>query len=213
LSQGTIRLLTLAAELPGAEELVHCAQELSIVVSIGHSDCDEEDLKKLTSVGAGGLTHLGNGIPNLLPRHRNPVWAGLAGEGLDATIITDGFHLPDSLIKVIIDVKGPSKTIVVSDVSPIGGLPPGEYDFSGNRVVLEPSGRIYNPKKDCLAGSGVTLLPAMNRLSSLDLLSRSELLALAFDNPLRFINTAPTEIRSDMRLIYDDENPGFSIST
>jgi N-acetylglucosamine-6-phosphate deacetylase len=213
LSQGTIRLLTLAAELPGAEELACYAQELSIAVSIGHSNCDQEDLQRLVRVGATGLTHLGNGIPNQLPRHRNPVWAGLAENDLTATIIADGFHLPDSLIKVILDIKGPGKTIVVSDVSPIGGLPAGEYDYGGSRVVLEPSGRIYNPQRDCLAGSGITLLPSMNRLASLGLLSQSDLLALAFDNPLRFINASPTEICSGMRLVFDGESTGFSIGT
>jgi N-acetylglucosamine-6-phosphate deacetylase len=114
---------------------------------------------------------------------------------------------------VILDIKGPGKTIVVSDVSPIGGLPPGKYDFGGSRVVLEPSGRIYHPQRDCLAGSGVTLLPAMNRLASLGLLSQSDLFALAFDNPLRFINAAPTDIRSGVRIVYDGESTGFSFGT
>jgi N-acetylglucosamine-6-phosphate deacetylase len=213
LSQGTIRLLTLAAELPGADELARCAQELSIAVSIGHSDCDQEDLGRLAHVGATGLTHLGNGIPNQLPRHRNPLWAGLAESDLTAMIIADGFHLPDSLVKVILGVKGPDKTIIISDVSPLGGLPAGEYDYGGSRVVLEPSGRIYNPQRDCLAGSGITLLPAMNRLASLGLLSRRDLFALAFDNPLCFINASPTEVHSDVRLVDDGENKGFTVGT
>ena len=114
---------------------------------------------------------------------------------------------------MILAIKGPGKTIVVSDVSPIGGLPPGEYDFGRNRVVLDPSGRIYDPQRDSLAGSGVTLLPAVNRLASLGLLSRNDLLALVFDNPLRFINAAPAEIRSGVRLVFDGESTGFSIGT
>jgi len=187
LSQGTIRLLTLAAELPGAEELVHCARELSITVSIGHSDFNEKNLQRMIEAGATGLTHLGNGLPNELPRHDNPILAGLVDNNMTAMFIEDGFHLPDTLIKMILRHKGLSKAIVVSDVSPIGGLEPGEYDFAGSRVVLEATGRIHNPHKNCLAGSGITLAPAVARMISAGLMSQSDATVLASDNPLNFI--------------------------
>ena len=44
------------------------------------------------------LTHLGNGMPNQVHRHNNPVMAGLAAHRLAATIITDGFHLPKAVV-------------------------------------------------------------------------------------------------------------------
>lgn len=210
-ARGKIRLLTLAAELPGAEDLAHCARELGIVVSVGHSASGQADLERLASAGATALTHLGNGLPNTLPRHDNPIWAGLANDNLTAMIIVDGHHLPDYLIKVLLRAKDVAASVVVSDVCPIAGLPPGEYDCFGSRVVLEESGRVYNPARDCLAGSGMPMLQAMNHLASQRFLSERELLALGFHNPLRLIGVDPTALRAETRWTYDRQTARFSL--
>ena len=102
------------------------------------------------------LTHLGNGIPNLLDRHRNPVWAGLAEDSLTAMLIADGHHLPADVIKVMIRCKSPEKIIIVSDASPATGFAPGHYTVMGNDAILEPNGKLYNPHLQCLVGSAST---------------------------------------------------------
>lgn len=63
------------------------------------------------------MTHLGNGVPNEVHRHNNPIMAGIAEDGLVAGIITDGFHLPDAVIKVMIRGKGTNDNRYVSAVS------------------------------------------------------------------------------------------------
>ena len=94
LAGGCVRLLTIAAELPGAADLARHAAARGVAVSLGHQMAGELEIKRLTSAGASALTHLGNGVPNVLPRHDNPIWAGLAADGLSAMIIADGHHLP-----------------------------------------------------------------------------------------------------------------------
>jgi N-acetylglucosamine-6-phosphate deacetylase len=156
---------------------------------------------------------LGNGIPKVLPRHHNPLWAGLAQDALIAMIITDGHHLPPSIIKTIIRTKGISKIIVVSDASPIAGLPPGKYNTLGNEVVLEASGRLYNPETGYLVGSSSTMLDCMNYLSSLDLLSFEELLDVGFYNPLRPIGLDPGKAKiKDTPLEYDERKAKFVLA-
>ena len=210
-ARGTVRLLTLAAELPGADDLARCARDLGMAVSVGHSAFTPADLERLSAAGATAITHLGNGIPNELPRHDNPIVAGLADDNLHAMIIADGHHLPETLIKVILRAKGVARTIVVSDLCPIAGLAPGEYDYLGERIVLEDSGRVHNPARKCLAGTGVTMLRAMNHLASLGFLSEDELLALGFHNPLRLIGVDPSELRAETGLTYDREAARFSV--
>jgi N-acetylglucosamine-6-phosphate deacetylase len=202
-ADGAIRLLTMAAELPSAMELAQCARGLGIAVSVGHSHCTQSDLRRLAEAGAAALTHLGNGIPSELPRHDNPIWAGLASDDLTAMIIADGHHLPEPVIRVILRVKGADRTVVVSDLCPIAGLPPGEHLCFGSRVILEESGRVSLPERDCLAASGNTMLEGMNHLASLGILSEEELLAVGFLNPMRLIGADPTQIRSDTEVIYD----------
>lgn len=201
-----IKLLTIAAELDGADELCRHATELGVTVSLGHQMAGETDLQKLANSGAKMLTHLGNGIPKKIDRHENPIWGGLANDELAAMVISDGHHLSSSLIKTILKVKGVSKTIVVSDASPIAGLSPGNYSTLGNEVILEESGRLYNPESGYLVGSSSTMIDCMNYLHSLQLLNKKDLFDVGFFNPLRFLNISFQEIteRFDSQVELDE---------
>ena len=182
-----VRLLTVAADQLSAEDLIRHAVGKGIAVSLGHHLADAGQIRCAADAGAVALTHLGNGIPNLLDRHRNPIWAGLSEERLTAMIITDGHHLPPELIKVMIRAKGVDKVIVVSDASPITGFPPGRYHTLGNDAILETNGRFHNPTKGCLVGSASTMKQCMNYLASLEILSAEELAQVGYYNPLRLI--------------------------
>jgi N-acetylglucosamine-6-phosphate deacetylase len=152
-----IRLLTIAADVPGAAELCRKVVDSGVVVSLGHQLADCDELRRLADAGATYLTHLGNGMPNQVNRHDNPLVNGLAVCQLGAMVITDGHHLPEHIIRLIIGAKGVGNTIVVSDASPLAGMPPGQYQTLGNDVVLEVDGRLHNPAKQCLVGSSFTL--------------------------------------------------------
>jgi N-acetylglucosamine-6-phosphate deacetylase len=149
------------------------------------------DLQRLVDAGARALTHLGNGVPAVIPRHENPVWAGLANDQLTAMIITDGHHLPPSVIKAIIRTKTPARCILVSDASPIAGLSPGTYETLGQRVVLDPSGRLYNPKGNHLVGSSATLVQCTKHLATIDLTTSDDLITMTYHNALKLLNIDP----------------------
>lgn len=208
-ANGNIKLLTIAAELPGVEGLAEHAVNMGITVSLGHQLAGKEDLDRLSQAGATSITHLGNAIPNQVHRHDNPIMLGLAAEDLIAMIITDGHHLPQHIIKTIIQVKGVEKIIVTSDASPLAGLEPGEYQIMGNKAILEESGRLYNPDEKHLVGSSATMFECMNYLASLELLSLEELLKVGFYNPLRLINVEPKSIPSNLAFTFNQEKNLF----
>ena len=191
LARGKIKMITISAELPGAESFCNYASGLGITVSMGHQMATETEIYASAGAGAASLTHLGNGIPHLIPRHHNPLIAGLANDDLTAMIITDSFHLPPSLIKTIIRTKGPGNIVVVSDASPIAGLSPGNYHLFGIDTVLEESGLLHNPKTGYLAGSSYTMKQCVEYLKTLNLLSDQELQEVGFFNPLRLIHINP----------------------
>jgi N-acetylglucosamine-6-phosphate deacetylase len=203
LANGQVRLLTVAAELPGVAALVHTAVAKGATVSIGHSLYDTTALDRLREAGAVALTHMGNGLPNLLPRHPNPIWAGLSHDGYTAMIIADGHHLPVEVLRTAVRAKGVDRLIVVSDASPVAGLPPGAYDVLGNHAILEPSGRLFNPEKQCLVGSASTMLDCMNVIAGLGLLGLDDMLRVGFLNPLRLIGVDPSAVRSDASVAYE----------
>ena len=96
-ANGAVRMITIAAELENAEELARWASGQGKLVSIGHTLASPADLERLYQSGARALTHLGNGLPKLLPKFANPLWAGLADDRYTAMLIGDGHHLPDGV--------------------------------------------------------------------------------------------------------------------
>lgn len=204
-----VKMITIAADVERAEDLAHWCTERGIVVSLGHHMASESDLEKLVQAGARALTHLGNGVPANLPRHENPIWAGLSNDSLWAMVVTDGHHLPPSVLKTFLRAKGVSRCIVVSDASPLAGMPPGRYSILGNDVILQENGRIYNPDTGYLVGSSATMLQCMNYLASLKLLSSDELLTLGFFNPLKLIGVDPGSVQPAKDILFDERKNLF----
>jgi N-acetylglucosamine-6-phosphate deacetylase len=203
LAQGTVRLITIAADQEGADEVGRYASSHGVAVALGHHMANEQDLERLVAVGAKALTHLGNGVPALLFRHQNPVWAGLANDDLAATIIADGHHLPPSMLKTFLRTKGPGRCIVISDASPLAGLPPGEYRSMGALVRLQGDGKLFNPATGYMAGSSATILACANHLAGLGLAGLNELGQMFFYNPLRLIGVSPKQVRAEKRILFD----------
>ena len=206
---GEVKLLTIAAEPQDAVKLARFASSRGIAVSLGHQMAWEDDLHRLVQAGATALTHLGNGVPGMLNRHKNPVWAGLANDDLMAMMITDGHHLPAAMIKTIVRTKGAERCVVVSDASSPAGLPPGQYEVFGHQIVLEETGRLYDQTTGYLAGSAATMLECMNHLASLHLVGPDELIAMGFGNPLRLIGLGPDDVAPAQNVRFDRQREVF----
>jgi N-acetylglucosamine-6-phosphate deacetylase len=162
---GRIRLITLSPEWKGSAAFIRRCVSAGVTVSIGHTAATPEQIREAVAAGASMSTHLGNGSHLTLPRHPNYVWEQLAQDALAACVIADGFHLPDSVLKVVMRVKGPN-AMLASDAVYLSGLKPGPYrTHIGGKVVLTRDGRLHlasNPK--LLAGSVQMLLRSVEHL-------------------------------------------------
>ncbi|MFD2876734.1 hypothetical protein ACFTAO_13370 [Paenibacillus rhizoplanae] len=127
----------------------------------------------------------------MLPRHPNYLWTQLAEEALWCTLIADGFHLPDEVLKVAMKVKG-RQALLVSDAVALAGLAPGSYDTPvGGRVVLTPAGRLHLAgEPGLLAGSAQMLLRHIARLSAAGLASLPDAWDMASVQPAGFMAPA-----------------------
>ncbi len=168
-AEDRIRIITLAPELPGSEGLIKACVKMGMVVAVGHTAASTVDMKRAVDAGATLSTHLGNGCHGVLPRHPNYIWDQLADDRLYTSMIADGFHLPDSVLKVFVRTKG-EKAILVSDGMPFMGPEPGVYDSSvAGKIRLTGEGKLHqegNP--EVLAGSAGTLLEGVEKISEME---------------------------------------------
>ena len=70
-----IALVTLAPELPGAEEVIAALRQRGVVVSLGHSAADERTARLAYQQGVGMITHCFNAMAGLHHRAPGPVGA------------------------------------------------------------------------------------------------------------------------------------------
>ena len=159
-SGGRIVLITLAPERSGAIAFIRKAVESGVIVALGHTAADGATIRAAVAAGARLSTHLGNGIASPLPRHPNPIWEQAATDGLSASFIADGHHLDLATLRVLARAKGPARTILVSDASPLAGLPIGTY----GEWAVDPSGKIVVAGTPYLAGSNQGLETGVRNL-------------------------------------------------
>ena len=156
-SGGRIIQVTLAPEIEGALEFIRKCVENGIIVAIGHTSASSDEIFRAVDSGATISTHLGNGCANFIHRHNNPIWPQLANDMLTPTLIADGLHLNQEELNVFYKVKGSGNIILTSDMTYLGGMPPGRYSFLGSEVVLSEEGMLLNTELNCLAGASFPL--------------------------------------------------------
>ncbi|TVY13259.1 N-acetylglucosamine-6-phosphate deacetylase [Lachnellula arida] len=143
----SIRLITLAPELPGALDYIKTlTEDYGIHVSMGHSAATFEVGKKGIEAGANLVTHTSNAMLPL--HHREPGLAGLISERKPPyfSLIADQIHLHPRVV-VMVYRSSPSHCILITDSIELSGLPDGIYPGhaqiplnqvkAGNKVTIE----------------------------------------------------------------------------
>ena len=154
---GRIVLVTLAPEVPGALPLIEHLVAAGVRVAIGHTGATSQQIGDAIGAGATLATHLGNGCPQMLPRHPNVIWELLAADALFASMIVDGHHLPPATVKTMVRAKGPGRVILVTDAVAAAAAAPGRYTVGSVECELGEDGRVSLPGTPYLAGSSLTL--------------------------------------------------------
>ena len=183
-----IKIITMSPEWKGSIPFIEYCVKEGIHVSIGHTSASAGQIREAAAAGADLSTHLGNGCHLEMDRHDNYIWQQLSEDGLWASIIADGFHLPTAVLKVFLKVKG-DRIILISDVTSFGGLPPGKYKTHiGGEVILTEKGKLYLAGNEkLLAGSAKSILYGVNNLVRTGLLPILQAWEAASLNPSRYL--------------------------
>lgn len=187
-AEGLVKIVNVAAEIPGMPDFVRALSAQGVVVSLGHQMATSPaQLEPCLAAGARAFTHLGNGIPNLVNRHDNIVYSALVEDRASVMFIPDGHHLPDTMLKLYARAVPLRRLIAVSDAQYPAGMPPGEYEVCGAHARLEPDGLLWNPARNCLVGATAPMAKMMALLKERIGFTEAECLAIGRDNPLELI--------------------------
>lgn len=174
-----ILLTTLAPEVEGGIEFIRQMKARHVLVAIGHSACDFEITKHAAEAGATLSTHLGNGLPQVLPKLNNTIFAQLAEDRLTASFIADGIHIPPQALKVMLRAKGSERSILVTDAVSAAAEPSGNYAFADLDIQRLEDGTVWNPNGLGLAGSSLCMDDAIRNLVRWNIASFDEAVAMA----------------------------------
>jgi N-acetylglucosamine-6-phosphate deacetylase len=178
-----VLLLTVAPEREGAVKLVAHARSRGMVVAMGHTAADHAATGAAVAAGVTLSTHLGNALPQPQPKFANPLMAQLAADGLSASFIADGIHVPPEALKVFIRAKTPARCILVTDATAAAAAPPGFYPFAGMTIEHTADGSVRVPNSATLAGSALTLDRAVRNVVEWGLADAATAWAMASVNP------------------------------
>ncbi|WP_396643892.1 N-acetylglucosamine-6-phosphate deacetylase [Microbacterium sp.] len=188
---GPVGIVTVSPHTADAADHIARIVRRGVVVSVGHTSADHRQIRAAVDAGATMATHLGNGIPTMLPRHPNPIWTLLDDDRVTVGLIADGHHLPDETLRAMMRAKGPGRAYLVSDLTALGGLPPGEYETPvGGRVSLSADLRLGHLGSDMLAGAAATLFDGFRRVARMPDVGLHRALEAAAATPARLTPAA-----------------------
>jgi N-acetylglucosamine-6-phosphate deacetylase len=164
-SDGLIRILTLAPEIPGALKLITAAVANGIVAAIGHTDADYEQTSAATQAGARHAVHFYNAMRPFSHRDPGVIGAILTDPDVTAEIIADGIHVAGPAIQVLLGTKGFDTVLLASDATAATGMPDGKFRLGTFEVTVKDG--VCRNAEGKLAGSTLTLDRALRYIVAL----------------------------------------------
>jgi N-acetylglucosamine-6-phosphate deacetylase len=207
LAPGLIRLMTLAPEMPGADDVLRELDAAGVMASVGHSEATMETLTSATRLGLRHATHTFNAMLGLHHRSPGTVAAVLALDEIECELIADGVHVDPIVLLVAWKAKGTDRIVLVSDATAVAGMPDGIYD-QGHRVVTVSAGRA-TLADGTLAGSCAPLIDGVRTMVQVCHVPLADAVRMASANPARSAGcahrTGSIEVGKDADLVLVDD--------
>jgi len=155
-ARGTVRMVTLAPELPGGITAVRQLVEAGVVAAVGHTDATYAQTRQAIGAGATVGTHLFNAMRPLHHREPGPVLALFEEPQTTVELIADGVHVHAAVLRHVIGTMGPDRVALVTDAMAAAGVGDGDYRLGDLAVVV--TGRVARlVAGGTIAGSTLTM--------------------------------------------------------
>ncbi len=160
---GTLRIATLAPELPGAIDAIKFLVGSGVRVSIGHTSATYEEAMEGIQAGATLGTHIFNASSGIHHRDIGTVGALLLADNVSVEVIADGHHIDPKAAELVFRIKEPDHVFLVTDSIAVAGTDLTEFTLpSGIRVEIR-DGRTWGPDGR-LIGSILTMDQAVKNI-------------------------------------------------
>lgn len=185
ISEGKLKMVSLAPELKGALQIIQKLHKNNIAVAMAHTNSTFESAKRAIDFGITIATHLYNGMRSFSHREPGVIGASLTDERVYCELIYDRIHLHDGAVQIALKMKGYDKIILVSDAMMAAGLEDGEYVLANQKVyVKEGAARLASGS---LAGSTLNLKQAVYNMVNFLEIPIHEVVKMASLNPAKSI--------------------------
>jgi N-acetylglucosamine-6-phosphate deacetylase len=164
LAAGPVSHVTLAPELPGAQELVELLRERGVTVSCGHSDATSAEARAAFAWGVKTVTHIFNAMRPFAAREPGLAGAALVTGDVVVQVILDGVHLADDTARLVWQAAA-GRVALVTDAIAAAHAGDGAYTLAG--VDFEVEDGIARNADRVLAGSTVCMIDAVCNLVTL----------------------------------------------
>ena len=181
---GFARILTLAPELPGAEETIAAARAAGLVVSMGHTDATYSEAVRAIELGARHAAHVYNAMRPFSHRETGVIGAVLTDPRVTAEVIADGVHVDDPALRLLLAAKSAESVLLVSDGTAATAMPDGNYRLGAIEVTV--AGGVCRNREGRIAGSTLTLDRAVRRMVALGVPAAAAVQMATF-NPARLL--------------------------
>ena len=185
-SEGLVKLVSVAPELPGALDFIRAVRD-EVTVSLAHTTADYDTAMKALALGAGEVTHLFNAMPAFSHRAPGVVGAALDSPGCRVELICDGVHIHPAVVRAVFRMFGPERVVLISDSIRGAGMPDGQYTLGGQDVTV--SGALATLADGTIAGSVTDLMSCLRKAVSFGIPLEDAVRAAAL-NPAEAIGIA-----------------------
>jgi len=182
---GWIKHISMAPELPGAEETAEFLADAGVVISLGHSNTNFDTASAALNGRFSHVTHTFNAQSALHQREPGVVGAVLSSDNCTAELIGDSLHVHPAAMRILFRCLGEERIVLITDAMPGAGLPDGKYELL-DQVVTVKDGKATLPD-GTIGGSTGTMEGCIRTMVQLAGVPMHSAVRMASLNPAKVI--------------------------
>jgi N-acetylglucosamine-6-phosphate deacetylase len=186
----TLKMMTVAPELPGSAAIIRALVDHGTVASFGHSKATYDETVRGFGMGITHVTHLFNAMVSLHHRDPGPLAAIFEEPDITCQVITDGVHIHPAVLRLAFHALGPERFVTITDGMHAMGLPDGHYVY--NKLAYESKDGTARYKDGTLIGTALGLSQMLARLTRFAPCSAGTAIKTVTENAARVLGLEQT---------------------